>query len=185
MFPSKPLPERAAGMRRGMNMRQRNSLFLLLAGALILGMAAAVSATARAQSASGGDAAKSDTAKSDTAPKATARDYGVTGSAPPKDDPLLLGAFVFSQRCSVCHSKRAGGKTDYGPHLAGLYGRKAGATGWDGHTDALKDSGVVWDEKTLNQLVSDPQSLAPGVKMNTIVRFKRSRTALMQYLKTL
>ena len=64
-------------------------------------------------------------------------------------------------------------------------GRKAGETGWDKHTGALTDSEVVWDEAKLNELLQTPQAAVPGVNMDVIVRFKRSRTALIEYLKTL
>ncbi|MEQ9126379.1 MAG: cytochrome c family protein, partial [Alphaproteobacteria bacterium] len=99
--------------------------------------------------------------------------------------PEQMGAFVFSQRCSVCHAKTAAGQTKYGPHLEGIVGRKAGATGWDGHTDALEESEIVWDEATLDKLFEDPQSAMPGVQMDVVIRFKRSREALISYLKTL
>ena len=44
---------------------------------------------------------------------------------------------------------------------------------------------MVWDEKSLDALLRDPQKAMPGTKMETVVRFRRSRKALIAYLKTL
>ena len=117
--------------------------------------------------------------------KAQPRDYGVTESERRTGDPMLLGAFVYSQRCSVCHDRKSGGLTKFGPHLEGIVGRKAAATGWSKHTDAVKGSDMVWTEEALNKLLTEPQEALPGVNMTTIVRFRRSRKALIAYMKTL
>ena len=150
-------------------MATRNALFFIVAGALFLAMVAAIAASARAEDKS----------------KATARDYGVTEKALDYSDPVEHGAFIYRQRCSVCHARDESGRTKYGPHLAGIFGRRAGATGWEKQSAALSDSGVVWDEDTLTGLVSTPQETVPGVNMNVVIRFKRSRKALIAYLKTL
>lgn len=149
-------------------MTNRNALIALALAAFSLAMLAAVGSKARAET----DAAKPE-------------DYGVTEADRRTGAPEQMGAFVFSQRCSVCHARTAAGQTKYGPHLEGIVGRKAGATGWDGHTDALEESEIVWDEATLDKLFEDPQSAMPGVQMDVVIRFKRSREALISYLKTL
>ena len=116
----------------------------------------------------------------------TPRDYGVTeGQRRDAKDPIVVGAFVYSQRCAVCHSRKEGGLTKYGPHLEGIVGRKAAATNWPQHTDALKESDIVWDEGALKAMMRDPKKALPGMQMDVKIRFKRSRTALMEYLKTL
>ena len=122
------------------------------------------------------------------APKDKASDYGVNpteGERRASGDPMLLGQFVFGQRCKVCHARTENGLTTYGPHLQGIVGRKAAATDYGEHSDALKASDVVWDEKTLDAVLRDPNKVMPGSKMSTVVRFKRSRKALIMYLKTL
>lgn len=67
--------------------------------------------------------------------------------------------------CTACHSfTRARHLT--GPSLAGVWGRKAGAAeGFDRYSDALKQSGVVWDERHLDAWLKDPASLVPGNSM--------------------
>lgn len=114
------------------------------------------------------------------------KDYGVTeNDRRISTDPMLVGEFVYSQRCSVCHAKTADGQQKYGPHLEGILGRKAGATEWPKQTSALNTSDVVWDEAALDALLQDPDKMMPGVQMDVVVRFKRSRKALIHYLKSL
>lgn len=116
----------------------------------------------------------------------TPKDYGVTeNERRVSNDPMLVGAFVYSQRCSVCHATTANGQQNYGPHLEGIIGRKAGATEWPKQTAALNASDVVWDETALDALLRDPHKMMPGLQMDVVIRFKRSRTALIHYLKSL
>lgn len=96
-----------------------------------------------------------------------------------------MGGFIFRQRCAVCHSKKEGKKLSYGPHLAGIYGREAGGTGWFRQSSALTNADFRWDEEKLDSFLQDPKKVVPGVKTDVVVRFKRSRTALIAYLKSL
>jgi cytochrome c len=67
--------------------------------------------------------------------------------------------------CASCHSLRPGVSLS-GPSLANLWGRKAGTTAEYGrYTDALKGSGIAWDENTLNAWLADPQAMVPGTTM--------------------
>lgn len=111
-------------------------------------------------------------------------DYGVKDTARPAD-PILMGEFIFRQRCAVCHAKTEGGKTAYGPHLDGISGRQAGATGWSNHSGALSGAGFAWTDDKLDAFLKDPKKTVPGIKTDVSVRFKRSRTALIAYLKSL
>tara|TARA_B110000444_G_C18632169_1_gene497350 strand:- start:188 stop:694 length:507 start_codon:yes stop_codon:yes gene_type:complete len=117
-------------------------------------------------------------------PAPSPKDYGVTDSARPSDL-VLMGGFIFRQRCAVCHSKKEGVKLAYGPHLAGIYGRKVGTTDWFRQSSALKQADFRWDDAKLDSFLQDPKKAIPGVKTNVVVRFKRSRTALIAYLKSL
>ena len=68
-------------------------------------------------------------------------------------------------RCNNCHSLKPG-ETKVGPSLAGLFGRKAGTVeGFKQYSEAMMNSGVVWDEESLNEFLSDPQKFIPGNKM--------------------
>ena len=57
------------------------------------------------------------------------------------------------------------GKNMLGPSLAGIMGRKAGAEAGYSYSPAMKQSGLVWDGKTLDAYLADPQKLIPGNKM--------------------
>ena len=53
-----------------------------------------------------------------------------------------------------------------GPSLHGVWGRKAGSlNSFDRYSPALKSSGIVWDEKSLDAWLKSPQSLVPGNRM--------------------
>ena len=57
------------------------------------------------------------------------------------------------------------GKNLLGPSLAGIMGRKAGTESAYNYSPAMKQSGLVWDGKTLDAYLADPQKLVPGNKM--------------------
>ncbi len=74
------------------------------------------------------------------------------------------GVKVF-QQCAACHSVKAGEHLT-GPSLADVWNRKAGtAAGFRRYSDALQRSGVVWDGKTLDQWLSNPERFIPGNTM--------------------
>ena len=58
------------------------------------------------------------------------------------------GARIYNQ-CKACHSLDEG-VNRVGPSLAALEGRVAGAVDGFRYSDALKDSGIVWDADTLD-----------------------------------
>jgi cytochrome c len=71
------------------------------------------------------------------------------------------GAKVY-QACMACHSLEAGQHMT-GPSLASIWGRKAGTVeGFRRYSDALKRSGVVWNEKSMDAWLRDPAALVPG-----------------------
>src|SRR5262245_17742770 len=73
------------------------------------------------------------------------------------------GRLVY-RKCQACHSMDAG-KNLLGPSMAGIMGRKAGAEAGYSYSPAMKQSGLVWDGKTLDAYLADPQKLIPGNKM--------------------
>ena len=87
----------------------------------------------------------------------------MAADVPPPGDPNR-GKRLFLQ-CVACHDLAAGGIAKVGPHLGGLFGRKAGTVQGLVVSPALQTSGVVWDEKTLDQWLEKPTSLIPGIIM--------------------
>ena len=75
------------------------------------------------------------------------------------------GQRVFNQQCRACHTLDTGGAQTAGPNLHGLFGRKAGTAEGYAFSDAMKASGIVWDDTTLAEYNRDPKGKVPGTKM--------------------
>lgn len=92
------------------------------------------------------------------------------------------GARIF-QACAACHSLEPG-RHMTGPSLAGVWERKAG-TQEDFHrySEALKRSGIVWNEVSLDQWIADPQAALPGnFMLFQGVRNPQARADLIAFL---
>jgi cytochrome c len=94
------------------------------------------------------------------------------------------GAQVF-RACAACHSLEPG-RHMTGPSLAEVFGRKAGSLpDFPRYSRALKNSGLVWDDATLDPWIADPQHVVPGTFMVFPgVKDAQARAALIAYLKT-
>ncbi len=75
------------------------------------------------------------------------------------------GKQVF-KKCHACHNVGENAKNAVGPVLNGVVGRKAGSIEGYNYTDANKNSGVTWDEATLDVYLTDPRAKVPGTKMS-------------------
>jgi cytochrome c len=75
------------------------------------------------------------------------------------------GQRVFNTQCRACHTLEKDGASTAGPNLHGVFGRKAGTGGGYDSSDAMKKSGIVWDEATLAEYSRDPKGKVPGTKM--------------------
>lgn len=93
------------------------------------------------------------------------------------------GAKFFPQ-CAACHTLEPG-RNLTGPSLANLFGRKAGTvSNFLRYSDALKRSGVVWDEKTLDAWLKNPDKFIPGNDMTFPgIKDDKARRELIAYLK--
>lgn len=91
---------------------------------------------------------------------------------------------VFNQ-CAACHSTERG-ENGIGPSLAGVFGRRAGALPGFAFTQAMKDSGLTWNQANLARYLTDPRGVVPGTTMAYAgVKDAAQRQALINYLKTL
>src|SRR5260370_18098348 len=72
-----------------------------------------------------------------------------------------------------------------GPRLAILWGRKAGSLpSFDRYSDALKSSGVIWDDRALDGWLTDPQRMVPNNEMPFEgIKDARVRADLLAFLK--
>jgi cytochrome c len=94
------------------------------------------------------------------------------------------GEKLFKQRCQACHSVVPGKVTPSGPNLLGVVGRTAGTTEFK-YSDAMKQSGVVWDATTLDQFIGGPSKLIKGTRMSVSVTNAEQRASIVEYLSTL
>jgi cytochrome c len=88
----------------------------------------------------------------------------LASTAPAGAADVEAGKNVFN-RCKACHRLEAGAPTTLGPNLHGVFGRKAGSTPDYNYSDAMKKSGVVWDDDALPKYLRDPKGFIPGNKM--------------------
>ena len=75
-----------------------------------------------------------------------------------------LGEQLFNSACRTCHTTREGDNR-LGPHLHNIVGRKAGAVQNYGYSSAMKGAGFVWDEKTLDRFIANPDETVHGNAM--------------------
>ena len=96
------------------------------------------------------------------------------------------GAKFFKSRCKACHTADEGGKNKAGPNLFGVFGATAGqrvASFEKRHSKALKKSGIVWNEETLDSFLTNPKALVKGTKMSLKIRKEADRANVIAFLK--
>lgn len=87
------------------------------------------------------------------------------GTAAAQSGEASRGQRVFNTQCRACHTLEKDGASTAGPNLHGVFGRKAGTGGGYDSSDAMKKSGIVWDDTTLAEYNRDPKGKVPGTKM--------------------
>jgi cytochrome c2 len=94
------------------------------------------------------------------------------------------GEKVF-KKCKACHVVDAE-KHKTGPHLVNLMGRTAGsADGFKKYSDAMKSSGIVWNEETLDAYLENPKAYVKGTRMAFAgLRKEEDRANVIAYLKS-
>ena len=102
-------------------------------------------------------------------------------SAAPDAAALKRGEEVYA-RCAACHAIEA---NRTGPQHCGLFGRRAGtAPGFDGYSKAMRTSGIVWDEHSLNVFLQDPIKAVPGTAMGYAgIKDDKERSELIAWLR--
>ena len=74
------------------------------------------------------------------------------------------GKKVFT-KCAPCHAVGPGAKNKVGPYLNGILDRPAASIEGFAYSDALKKSGLKWDDANLHKWLENPKALVPGTKM--------------------
>ena len=74
------------------------------------------------------------------------------------------GEKVFA-KCKSCHQVGENAKSLSGPELNGVISRKAASVAGYNYSDAMKASGLTWDEPTFRDYMKNPKAKVPGTKM--------------------
>jgi cytochrome c len=78
--------------------------------------------------------------------------------------PADEGKLAFNNSCRTCHSLKAGDNR-LGPSLHGIIGAKAGQSAGYPYSQSLRQSGVTWDEATLDRWIGNPEAVIPNNNM--------------------
>lgn len=93
---------------------------------------------------------------------------------------VLHGEQVYA-RCLACHALAY---DRVGPRHCGLLGRRAGSVPGFTYSQAMKDSRITWDEKTLDRFLAQPMKAVQGTTMTYDgVPDPQDRTDLIAYLQ--
>jgi cytochrome c len=102
----------------------------------------------------------------------------------PSGTDAATGARAFKQ-CASCHQVGVNARAGFGPQLNGLFGRRAGSTPDFAYSDAMKRSGIVWDERSLAAYLRDPKKFVPETKMRFWgISDENEIVAIQAYLRT-
>ncbi len=100
-------------------------------------------------------------------------------------DDVKAGKKVF-KKCKACHVIKKE-KNRVGPHLVGVFGRKAAVVEKYKYSKAMKKAsadGLVWTQETLNEYLTAPKKYIPKNKMAFRgIKKEKKRNALLCYIK--
>lgn len=97
---------------------------------------------------------------------------------------IKAGEKVF-KKCKACHVVDKE-KNKTGPHLVNIMGRSAGSLeSYKKYSKAMKESGIVWDEETLDGYLEKPKKYIKGTKMAFAgLKKEKDRENVIAYLKS-
>lgn len=90
------------------------------------------------------------------------------------------GAALYEARCGGCHALDV---HRVGPLHRGVFGRRAGSAADYEYSNALRAADIVWNERTLDAWLADPQALIPGQKMGYSLQSAAERADIIAWLR--
>jgi cytochrome c len=103
----------------------------------------------------------------------TEAESGVAGDA-------VKGKAVYEKRCTGCHAMD---QDREGPRLRGVFGRVSGGVAGFPYSPALKQARIVWDGRSLERWLADPDAVVPGNNMDFHVASAEERRDLVRFMK--
>ena len=109
---------------------------------------------------------------------------GFVATGPVLAGDINAGEKVF-KKCKACHVVDKE-KNKTGPHLVNIMGRSAGSLeSYKKYSKAMKESGIVWDEETLDGYLEKPKKYIKGTKMAFAgLKKEKDRENVIAYLKS-
>lgn len=109
---------------------------------------------------------------------------GLLAAAPAIAGDIKAGEKVF-KKCKACHVVDKE-KNKTGPHLVNIIGRTAGSLeSYSKYSKAMKESGIVWNEDTLDGYLEKPKKYIKGTKMAFAgLKKEKDRDDVIAYLKS-
>ncbi len=102
------------------------------------------------------------------------------------DADLAAGEEYFMRKCSSCHDSEKSDTHGKGPNLWNIFGRKAGTAKGFEYSDAMRQSGHIWNFATLNYYLTRTERAVPGRIMNFRgIRQDKYRAKLLLFLSTM
>ena len=107
------------------------------------------------------------------------------GSNQPLAGDVAKGEKIF-KKCKACHVVNEE-KNKTGPHLVNIIDRPAASVeSYKKYSKAMKNSGFVWDEATLDGYLAAPKKYLKGTKMAFAgLRKEKDRADIIAYFKSL
>jgi cytochrome c len=88
----------------------------------------------------------------------------MTSLTPAMAGDIEAGEKVF-KKCKACHVVDQE-KNKTGPHLVNIFGRAAGSLeSYTKYSTAMKESGIIWNDETLDAYLENPRKYVKGTKM--------------------
>ena len=91
------------------------------------------------------------------------------------------GKALYDSRCTACHSVD---HSRIGPAHRGVFGRRAGRVAGFDYSPALRRSHVVWNAKSLDRWLTNPELFIPGQKMGYSVPDAQGRADIIAFLES-